>query len=98
MKTVGPAQSYAIGFAELDFILKQFGRAFDEWQDRYQSEVRVSVAISQTSDAKLMNIVASAKAPMIEGKVVEAIEAATDITDTSGAIDVEDEHKPSASR
>lgn len=64
--------SQGVGVTAAIFALKNADP--DEWQDRYQSEVRVSVAISQMSDAELMAIAASAK-PMIEVRPVKAIEA-----------------------
>jgi len=56
--------SQGVGVTAAIFALKNADP--DEWQDRYQTEVRVNVAIAQMSDGELMAIAASAKSPMIE--------------------------------
>jgi hypothetical protein len=71
--------SQGVGVTAAIFALKNADP--DEWQDRYQSEARVSVAISQVSDAELMNIVANAKTLLIEAKPVQAIE--DNVTETT---------------
>lgn len=73
--------SQGVGVTAAIFALKNADP--DEWQDRYNTETEVSVAIQHLSDEQLLQIIATARSPVtVEAKptVVEAksTETATD--------------------